>query len=101
MALAAIAVLLAVATAQLSDLMTFARMIAVAGVHAELNPLVAHGAQTLGIAILVAVKAALTVLIASVFVVVARYHRRIAAVVATAGMAAGLIGAFSNVLAIT
>ncbi len=101
MALAAIAVLLAVAIAQLSDLVTFARMIAVSGLRAELNPLVAHGAETLGIAILVAVKASLIVLIASVFAVVARHHRRVAALVATAGTVAGLIGAFSNVIAIS
>src|ERR687890_2595374 len=46
MALAAIAVLLAVAIAQLGDLVTFSRMIAVSGFRAELNPLVAHGAET-------------------------------------------------------
>ncbi len=97
---AAGAVLIAVAVAQLSDLLTFVRMIGIAGVGAELIPLVAHGAETLGLKALVATKVALIVLVASVFVIVARRHRRIAAAVATFGTLAGLLGAFSNLLAI-
>ena len=100
LAFAAGAVLIAVGIAQLSDLLTFVRMIGVAGLEAELNPLVAHGAETLGIAMLAASKVALIVLVASVFVVVARRHRRTAALVATVGTLAGLLGAFSNLLAI-
>jgi hypothetical protein len=101
LALAGGAVLVAVGVAQLSDLLTFIRMIGVAGLDAELNPLVARGAETLGLTFLAASKIALIVLVASVFAVVARRHRRTAAFVATAGTLAGLIGAFSNVLAIT
>jgi hypothetical protein len=98
--LAALAVLLAVAVAQASDLLTFIRMISVAGTGAELNPLVARGADSLGVVPLVIAKVALVVLVGAVFTIVARRHRRVAATVATAGMLAGLVGAFSNVLAI-
>ncbi|MFL5641295.1 MAG: hypothetical protein ACJ771_03035 [Chloroflexota bacterium] len=98
---AAIAVLLAVAVAQASDLLTFVRMVSVAGVAAELNPLVAHGAGSLGFLPLIVAKAALVLLVVAVFAIVARTNRRLAATVATAGMVAGLIGAYSNVLAIT
>lgn len=98
--LAALAVLLAVAIAQAGDLVTFTRMVAVAGIGAELNPLVALGAERLGLLPLVAAKAALVLLVASVFAIVARRHRRTAAFVATAGTMAGLLGAASNVIAI-
>jgi hypothetical protein len=99
-ALTASAVLLAVGVAQLGDLLTFARMVGVAGIGAELNPIIARGAETLGMAALVGMKVALIVLVAAVFVVLARSHRRLAATIATAGTLAGLVGALSNVLAI-
>ena len=100
-AVAALGVLLAVAVAQAGDLLTFVRMVSTVGIAAELNPLVARGADTLGFIPLVAAKAALVVLVGAVFAIVARSHRRMAATVATTGMMAGLLGAFSNVLAIT
>lgn len=100
-AVAAIGVLLAVGVAQASDLLTFIRMVTLAGVAAELNPLVALGANTLGFVPLIAAKAALVLLVVAVFAIVARSHRRVAATVATMGTIAGLFGAFSNVLAIT
>ena len=99
-AVAAVAALLAVAVAQAGDLLTFLRMVSVAGIAAELNPLVALGAETLGYLPLIAAKVALVVLVGAVFVIVARSHRRVAATVATTGMLAGLLGAYSNVLAI-
>lgn len=100
LALAAVAVLVAVGVAQMADLLTFQRMIAMAGTGAELNPLVARGAETVGIASLAIAKTALIVLVASSFAIVARNHRRVAALVATFGTLAGLVGALSNVLAI-
>jgi hypothetical protein len=99
--IAAIAVLVAVGVAQIADLLTFVQMVGVAGIGAELNPLVARGAETLGFGALAVVKVALVVLVGAVFTVVARRHRRVAAGVATAGTLAGLIGAFSNVIAIS
>jgi hypothetical protein len=98
--LAAAAVLVAVGLAQVGDFVTFVRMVSVAGIGAELNPVVARGAETLGFEALAAAKVALVALVASVFVVVARRHRRLAGFVATAATLAGLVGAFSNVLAI-
>lgn len=100
-AFSAAAVLLAVGVAQIGDLLTFVRMISVAGIGAELNPLIARGAETLGVAALVGIKVALIVFIGAVFAVLARSHRRLAATIATAGTLAGLVGALSNVLAIT
>lgn len=99
-AIAAAGVLIAVALAQASDLVTFMRMVDVVGIGAELNPLVARGATTLGFGALAVAKAALVVLVAASFVIVARRHRRVAATVATTGTMAGLLGAYSNVLAI-
>jgi hypothetical protein len=99
-ALAALAALLAVGVAQASDLLTFLRMVSIAGIGAELNPLVSEGADTLGFVPLVLAKAALVVLVGAVFTIVARSHRRTAATVATLGTLAGLLGAFSNVFAI-
>jgi len=49
----------------------------------------------------VVAKLALVVLVASAFSIVARRHVRVAAFVATFGVLAGLVGAFSNVLAIS
>jgi hypothetical protein len=98
--LTAVAVLLAVGIAQAGDLLTFLRMVAAAGIESELNPIVARGAETLGVLVLVLAKVALVVLVAAAFAIVAREHRRVAAFVATFGMVAGLIGAFSNVLAL-
>lgn len=99
-AVAALGVLLAVGIAQAGDLLTFLRMVSVAGIAAELNPLVVLGANTLGFLPLIAAKAALVLLVGAVFTIVARSHRRMAATVATTGMLAGLLGAYSNVLAI-
>ncbi len=95
-----LAVLLAVGAAQLADLLTFLRMIAIAGTAAELNPLVARGEETVGTLSLAGAKLALIVLVAAVFTIVARSHRRTAATVATLGTLAGLVGALSNTLAI-
>jgi len=100
-AVAALGVLLAVAIAPAGDLVTFIRMVSIAGLGTELNPLVARGADTLGFVPLIAAKAALVLLVGAVFTIVARSHRRIAATVATAGMMAGLLGAYSNVLALS
>jgi hypothetical protein len=98
--LAAIAVLLAVGVAQAGDLLTFVRMVAVSGIGAEMNPLVAYGHDQAGLPYLVAAKIALVVLVAAVFAIVARRHHRTAALVATVGTVAGLVGAYSNFLAI-
>ncbi len=94
--IAAGGVFIAVGVAQLGDLLTFARMIDLFGRSAEVNPLVAHGVDTVGLAGLALAKLAVVVLVVAAFVISARYHARVAAFIATAGTMAGLIGAFSN-----
>jgi hypothetical protein len=93
-------VLIAVGIAQLADLVTFMRLMAAHGVIAEANPLVAHGYGTLGLLPLIAGKVALIVLIATVFAVVSRRRARLSTLIASAGMVAGLLGAYSNVAAL-
>jgi hypothetical protein len=93
-------VLLAVAVAQIGDVVTFVRMIAVQGWAAETNPLVHETAALAGFAGLVVVKVAVVVLVASTFAVLARSHRRLAATVAAVGVAGGILGATSNVMAL-
>jgi hypothetical protein len=94
-------VLLAVAVAQLGDIVTFARMIAVHGWAAEANPLVHETAALAGFPGLVIVKTAVVVLVASTFAILARSNARLAAVVAAVGVVAGILGATSNVLALS
>jgi hypothetical protein len=93
-------VLLAVAVAQIGDVVTFVRMIAIHGWAAETNPLVHQTAALGGFPGLVVVKVAGVVLVVSTFAVLARSNRRLAAAVASIGTLAGIIGATSNVLAI-
>jgi hypothetical protein len=97
--IATLAVAVAVVTAQSGDLVTFVRMMLTLGVEAEANPIVALGFSTVGLAPLVVAKIALMVLIVTIFHVLARAHRRTAAVVATAAVAAGVLGTFTNLLA--
>jgi hypothetical protein len=54
----------------------------------------------MGLLPLVVTKVALIVLIAAAFAVVARSRARLSTVIASAGMVAGLMGAFSNVAAL-
>jgi hypothetical protein len=94
-----VATFTALSVAQLADFGTFLTMVAARGLGAELNPLVAAGASTLGFAVLGVAKLALIVLLWSTVTIVARAHTRMAATVLTFGTLAGLLGAASNVLA--
>jgi hypothetical protein len=94
------AVLLAVAVAQLGDVVTFVRMISVRGWAAESNPLVHETAALAGFPGLVLVKIAGIVLVVSTFAILARSNRRLAAIVAGVGVVAGIIGATSNVISV-
>jgi hypothetical protein len=98
--IAIVAVFLSVGIAQAGDLLTFIRMILTVGVHAEVNPLVRGGVGIVGIEGLILVKIALVAFVVGTFAFVYRYHPRVAALVATVGTAAGLIGAISNVIAL-
>jgi hypothetical protein len=88
--------LLAVGSAQGADALTFVRMIRDHGIRAEANPFVAALAAGGALAAMVAAKAALVVLIVSVFAILAARHPVAASVIATAGVVAGLVGAYSN-----
>lgn len=97
--IAALGVLVAVGVAQLADLVTFLRLMARHGSAAEMNPLVATGFEGLGSVPLIVVKLALIVLISAAFAVVARRRARLSTAIASAGMVAGLMGAYSNIVA--
>jgi hypothetical protein len=93
-------VLLAVAVAQLGDVVTFVHLVSINGWAAETNPLVHETAALAGFPGLLLVKVAVVVIAASTFAILARSHRRLAAAVAAVGVMAGLLGAASNVMAI-
>jgi hypothetical protein len=97
---AILAGLIAVGAAQAADLMTFARMIRVAGIASELNPVVGSGLVHFGVPVLIAAKVALVVLVLAIATILARRHLGLAATVLTLATFAGLVGALSNVLAL-
>jgi hypothetical protein len=96
-------ILFAVGTAQAGDLITFIRMVLTEGPAAEANPIVAQGIDSVGLPALVVVKICLFVLVGAVVTILARTGGRsprwMAGVVATVAVAAGIVGAFSNVMA--
>ena len=92
--------LLAVGVAQGADALTFVRMVRDNGIRAEANPFVATLAAGGDLAGMVAAKAALVVLVVSVFAVLAARYPLAAGAIATAGVVAGLVGAYSNVAVI-
>ena len=89
--------------AQLFDFGTFTVMVEQHGIHAELNPIVAHGFQSFGLPMIALVKLALVVLIGSIIVVLGRDRaadintRRLAAFVTIIAVIGGLFGGISNV----
>ncbi len=97
------AVILAVGTAQAGDLITFVRMILSVGPAAEANPIVAHGLDSVGLPTLVLAKVCLFVLVVAVVTILAHAgagrRARTAGFVATFAVVAGIVGAFSNVVA--
>jgi len=93
--------LLAVGSAQGADALTFVRMVRDHGIHAEANPLVAALAAGGDLGAMVVAKVALVVLIVAIFAVVVARHPVVACLIATTAVAAGLLGAYSNVAVIT
>lgn len=91
------ALLLAVGVAQLADGITCLRMLADQGLAAERNPLVAGLAAAGAPGLLLVLKVALVIEVVAVCALLGRRAPVAAAMVAAVGMAAGLIGAFSNV----
>ena len=97
---AAAGMLLAVGSAQGADALTFVRMVRDHGIRTEANPFVAALAAGGELGAMVAAKAALVVLVVAVFAIVVARHPLVACVITTAAVAAGLVGAFSNVAVI-
>ncbi len=91
----------ALAVAQLADLMTFLGMIAVGGLGAEANPLVSHVGEVHGVAVLVVLKLTMTGFTAVTFALLSRMSTPLAGIVLTVGTLSGIIGAVSNVLALS
>lgn len=84
------------AIAHAFDYVSFLAMVARYGLAAELNPLVVLIAQNVSLPGLTVAKIATVVLAASAALIVARRRPRIALVVMTLGVAAGMMGGFSN-----
>ena len=95
---AAAATLLGVGVAQASDAITFLRLMAAHGVAAEANPLVAALAGAGLLPLLIVAKVLVVALVVGVVMVGARRYPFASAAVLTLGVAAGLLGATSNVL---
>jgi hypothetical protein len=98
--------LLTVTVAQILDLGTFVRMVAVRGAGAEANPLVSGLIDGLGIPFVAVAKVAMLSLVVAVLVVLAGTvdrpgHRRLVATVASIAVVAGLVGGWTNALALT
>jgi Domain of unknown function (DUF5658) len=95
----------AVLAGQLFDFATFTIMFHRHGIAAELNPLVASGFASFGMPILVLMKLALFVLLASIVTILGRHRPQggsnltAAGVIAVLACVAGLVGGISNVLA--
>jgi hypothetical protein len=98
--IAVAATAVAVVTAQAGDLVTFLRMIVEEGLQAEANPLIAHGVSSLGLPAIILAKVALMVFVVTCFAILSRALRRTAAVGATPAVVAGILGTFTNVMAV-
>lgn len=95
-----VAAFAAIAAAQIGDLWTFLRMVAVGGLAAEANPLVAHIGRTLGLETLLLLKLGLIPFVALIVAALIRVRIRLAATVLTIATTAGVVGALSNVRAL-
>ena len=100
--------LTAMAAAQFFDLGTFGRMVDRHGIRAELNPIIASGYHMFGWPVVILMKFALVMLVASVVVLLMRASQqdgqgtlspRLASVVTVVAVVVGVIGGVSNVLA--
>jgi hypothetical protein len=98
---AAAAALFAVGSAQGADAVTFLRMVRDYGPRAEANPLAARLAASGDLGWLVAAKVAIVAMVVLVVLLAVRRRPVAAGVVATVGVVAGFVGAFSNVVVLT
>jgi hypothetical protein len=79
------------------DYVTFLAMTSRHGLAAEANPVVIHLAQSYGLPGLTLVKIASVVFLGAVVLLAAPQRRRIAVVLVTIGITAGVVGGVSNV----
>jgi hypothetical protein len=100
LAFTVVAAFAAIAAAQIGDLGTFLRMIAVGGLAAEANPFVAHIGRTMGLETLLLLKLGLIPFVALIVAALIRVRIRLAATVLTVATTAGVLGAVSNVRAL-
>ncbi|MGH2467990.1 MAG: hypothetical protein ACRDGL_09730 [Candidatus Limnocylindrales bacterium] len=84
--------------AQLADLVTFLMMIELRGVVAEANPIVVAFLDVDRLGLLIAAKIAVWAVALSCAALLARRTPRLAEFVVVFGIAAGLFGAFSNLI---
>ena len=82
------------------DYVTFLAMTAKHGLAAELNPVVIGLAESFGLPGLTVAKLGSVAFLAAVVVLVTPQRRRIAAVLVTVGISAGLLGGVSNLASI-
>lgn len=94
MPLAAFAALVA---AHLFDFASFIVMTGRHGLDAELNPIVVALAEGFGLPGLTLAKFASVAFLGAVVVILAPRHRRMATIILSVGIAAGLLGGISNV----
>jgi hypothetical protein len=87
----------ALAAAQAFDFVSFLAMVEEHGLAAELNPLVVAVANHFDLQGLAIVKLAMLAYVAVTIAILARRHPRLAALVITAGIAAGMLGGLSNI----
>ena len=90
--------ILIVALAQAADAVTFAIGVPVVGIHAELNPLARAAFDTGGMALALALKAALALILCSLVAMYRRHGWRQAGLVVVAG-GMGVLGTVGNVFA--
>ena len=86
--------------AHIADYTTFVIMVAIHGLDAEANPLVAHLHEDWGMALLTVAKFATVLFVASTFLIVGRTRPRLASTVLAFGIFIGGLGAFSNIATI-
>lgn len=86
--------------AHVADYTTFVVMVARNGLDSELNPLVARIAEEYGLALLTMAKFATVLLVAAVFLILARTRPRVATAVLSFGVLVGTVGALSNIASI-
>ncbi len=92
--------ILALASAQLFDLISFLVLVGQHGLAAELNPLVVRLATQFDLVAVAIAKLVLLAYVACTIAVLARRRPRLAGLVNMAGVAAGTLGGFSNILTI-